>query len=68
MNGGNYWEQFEKSGSIEDYLSYAAGGKQETAVLQATALGTAAGVGEHPYAGLYYGDGNGDKPDARGGI
>lgn len=68
MNGGIYWKQFEKSGRVEDYLSYAVNGKQETAVSQMTDLGTAAGVGEYPYAGFYYGNGNGDKPDARGGI
>ena len=73
MNYGSYWKQFTKSGSVEDYLTYAAkveenqkassafhvpGETEEQSSMRERS------VGEYPYAGFYYGDGNGDKPDS----
>ena len=71
MNNENYWKQFAKSGSVEDYLAYAAkveenearpaafhvpGETEEQSRLRERS------AGENPYAGFYYGDRNGDKP------
>ena len=42
----NYWEQFEKSGRIEDYLNYIQqhGEQKSTACCKQT--------GDYPYAGV----------------
>lgn len=53
MNDENYWEYFLKSGRVQDYLTYAGETKQKEEAFK-----------EYPYAGFYYGDGDGDKPDS----
>ncbi|MED9903697.1 MAG: hypothetical protein UFG06_05890 [Lachnospiraceae bacterium] len=58
MNNENYWEQFMASGKVGDYLNYVGG--------MEASLSTEASEGEYPYAGFYYGDGNGVKPGSRG--
>lgn len=71
MNDEDYWKQFMTSGSVQDYLAYAGESrrKKEVPCGESAADVTAAyarkgkNEGEYPYAGFYYGDGDGDKPD-----
>ncbi|MBQ7924742.1 MAG: hypothetical protein IJ335_00425 [Lachnospiraceae bacterium] len=54
----NYWEQFEKSGRIEDYLNYTS---QREAQQQGTHCEQ---TGEHPYAGICERNRNHTETDA----
>lgn len=78
MNYGNYWKQFTKSGSVTDYLAYAAkveenqktpaefhipGEMEEQSRRRENAVWERS-AGEYPYAGFDYGDGNGYQPDS----
>ena len=72
MNDENYWKQFVKSGRVQDYLAYAkeSGQKKEAPEKEDVFLAgkghahEGKNMGEYPYAGFYYGDGNGVEPDA----
>ena len=72
MNDENYWKQFIKSGRVQDYLAYAGESRQKKEAPGADGIFFAGeeyaregeNVGEGSYAGFYYGDGNGAKPDA----
>ncbi len=67
MNDENYWKQFVKSGRVQDYLAYAKeSGQKKEGVSCAGKAHAREGknVGEYPYAGFYYGNGNGVEPDA----
>ncbi len=63
MNNEEYWRQFMASGKVEDYLNYACrtAGKK-AALKEDTGLDGRTKIGEYPYAGFYYGDGDGDQP------
>lgn len=51
-----YWQRFESTGRVEDYLRYSCGEGAQDAMR--------AKPGADPYAGLYYSDGNDTKTDA----
>lgn len=57
MNNENYWEQFMASGRVGDYLNYVCGTEGS--------FSKESSEGEYPYAGFYYGDGDGVKPSPR---
>lgn len=71
MNDENYWKQFMRSGSVQDYLAYAGESRQKKeAPGEAGVSGTGEEyvregkkAGEYPYAGFYYGNRDGFKPD-----
>lgn len=64
----NYWEQFEHTGKVEDYLSYVS----EISVSEGTAAiekrGETDKAGVNPYAGIHMGNRNDIKTDACRGI
>lgn len=71
MNDENYWKQFIKSGRVQDYLAYAGESRRKKEAPEEEGIFRAEecvheekNVGEYPYAGFYYGDGNGVEPDA----
>lgn len=51
-----YWQRFESTGKVEDYLRYACG-----AGIQEAMRGKS---GADPYAGFYHSDGNDIETDA----
>ena len=56
-----YWKQFESSGRVEDYLSFASHNRQDEAnVTEQTGTGSDAGI--------YLGEGNCTEADPGGGI
>ncbi len=57
----NYWKQFETTGKVEDYLSYASNREVVSGTVTA---GTDAEEGVKPYAGVCMGDGNCIKTDS----
>lgn len=65
VNNEDYWKQFMASGRVEDYLSYACHtADNEAAPKEEAGLSGREKYGEYPYAGFYYGDRDGDKPDS----
>lgn len=58
----NYWEQFEHTGKVEDYLSYV----QNVNIRQHAEAGGKTGV--NPYAGIHMCDRNDIETDAYRGI
>ncbi len=54
----NYWKQFEKSGKIEDYLTYVK--NQE----EGNAPASREQTGENPYAGIRNSNGNHTEANA----
>lgn len=65
MSNEDYWKQFMASGRVEDYLSYACyTADEEAAPKEEAGLSGQGKYGEYPYAGFYYGDRDGDKPDS----
>ena len=56
-----YWQKFENSGRIEDYLSFVDCHRRENTERQEQA-------GEHRDAGIYKCDRDRTKADSRGGI
>lgn len=72
MNDENYWKQFMRSGRVQDYLAYAGEIRQKKEAPGESGVSNAGeeyahegkNEGEYPYAGFYYGDGNGLEPDS----
>lgn len=66
MQTSNYWKQFEKTGKIEDYLTYVQRQEEQA---KSSYEGQATGsyreqTGEHPYAGIRDGNRNHTEADA----
>ena len=71
MQGLNYWEQFEHTGRVEDYLSYLSSGKENTQperCVDSDGRGSGNWAGENPYAGIHMCDRDDIKADAYRGI
>lgn len=77
MQTSNYWNQFEKTGRIEDYLAYVQ--KQEEGMtaehllqndsaLRGIAGNSGGQMGDNPYAGIRERNGNYIEADAYRGI
>ncbi|MDE5679479.1 MAG: hypothetical protein K2I01_03500 [Lachnospiraceae bacterium] len=72
MNDENYWKQFIRSGSVQDYLAYAGESRQKKEAPREEGVSGTGGEyaregknkGEYPYAGFYYGDRDGLEPDS----
>ncbi len=77
MQTSNYWNQFEKTGRIEDYLAYvqkqeegmtAEHLSQNDSALQGSAGNSGGQMGDNPYAGIRERNGNHIEADAYRGI
>ncbi|MCM1325384.1 MAG: hypothetical protein NC094_02040 [Bacteroidales bacterium] len=62
MQNINYWQQFEHTGKIEDYLNYK-NCRREPGYFVEEKMSE-----RNPYAGVRMCDGNDIEADARGGI
>lgn len=61
MQTANYWQQFESTGRVEDYLSYRGRSAED---LRKLPEHKQTQTGESPHAGIYKCNGNRTETDA----